>query len=519
MRLDTPRKRATAAALTGLLLILATPPVPLGFLAWIALVPLMISLEQVRNWRESVLMGIITGVIFYTGTIHWVGQNTGASLSAKIGSLLLAIPILSAWLGVVTLLYFALLRVFGRRGHVFAPILWSAHEMVWHYGELAAPWPLIALTQGSYLPILQLASVGGTTLITAWVVAINGLVAAGRERRSTGLIVILMIAITWAGGAARERLVRLESPDNSPATISLIQGNIEAAKKWELGPEYSLDVYVPITYDLARQKPDLIVWPETAAPVLVKRDRFWRSYFRALSDSIQVPLVTGARHYDVIERRREPFNACFLIRPRKQVEPGKRRFDIYSKVHLVPFGERVPFQRWFPSLGKLNLGQAEFRPGPGMVVWEISTAEGSFRAAPLICYEAIFPDLGRKAVEMGADVLLNLTNDGWYNGTSEISQHLLLSRIRAIETGRMLVRATNTGVSAIIGPSGFIFQKLPENTRGALTSEMIPPVRTTYINGGWIIQPGVLIAAAILYLYVLFRLIRDSTPTRRETKE
>lgn len=505
MKPDSTVQRLVAALFSGLLLSLAIPPLPFGFLAWFGFVPLLIALESTRKYGEAFRLGFLTGFVFYLGTIYWLAWNSGANLPLRIVSVIGAVTILSLCFGLMILAYRAVVAAFGRGAHLAFPFFLAAYEWLWHLGELAFPWPLTALTQGNYLPVLQLASVGGTPLIAAWVAAINGILVSGRNRRRTGVVVVLLVGLTFLFGSTRERYIfRLSA--TPLARVAVVQGNIDAEEKWERGPAYSLDVYFPLTRAVTADMPDLIVWPETAAPVLLQRAWRWRHSFQAFVDSLGVPLITGARHYEMEGDRRVPLNTCFLVRP------GARGvMDRYAKVHLVPFGERVPFQWLIPSLGRLNMGQAEFKAGEDLVVWSLPVGDRRLRFVPLICYESIFPGLGRRAVAKGADVLVNLTNDGWYDGTSEHIQHLILSRIRSIETGRCLVRATNTGISAIIGPSGRILRMLPDGVRGGLVAEVTSPVDTSFLRWGWLIPWILLVCALATLIAAVARLRRRRT--------
>lgn len=493
------RQHLAALFLSALLLALALPPLNLGFLAWFALVPMMLVMEKLPRVRDGYLAGFLFGLVYFGIAMHWIGFNSGTNLGVRIGSAAGGVLLLTSSFGFMTWGYAAVLRAFGRMGHFFAPILWIGFETLWHLGELAFPWPLVALTQAKYLPVLQLASVGGTTLITGVVVFANAMLVAGRNRRVASIIFFFLIGGTILFGQLRLRSVIIDIAGQTIGRVALVQGNIDAAKKWKLGADYSMDVYLPLTRSLKEEKPDLVVWPETAAPVYVQQDRHWRSQLQDEVDSLGFALVTGGRYADFTDDGRIPYNPAFLI------EPGDRgRFDRYSKVHLVPFGERVAFQRFIPALGKLNLGQAEFKPGEGTAVWTIHGERNTFTVAPLICYEAIFPDLGQHAVRGGADVLLNLTNDGWYDGSAELEQHLMLSRIRAVETGRSFVRATNTGISAMIDPAGHISRQLGNKLRGALVEELAPPVNTMFNRGGWILSYLGLGAALILVVFSAF---------------
>ena len=495
------RQHLAALFLSGLLLALALPPLNFGFLAWIALTPLMFVMEKLPRVRDGYLAGFLFGLVYFSIAMHWIAWNSGTVLGVRIGSAAGAVLLLTSSFGFMTWGYAALLKVFGRTGHLFAPVLWISFEMIWHLGELAFPWPLVALTQAKYLPVLQLASLGGSALMTGVVVLANAMLVAGRERRTASILFLVLIIGTVLFGQLRSRTLGIELAEKSIGRVALVQGNIDAAKKWKLGANYSMDVYLPLTRSLKQEQPDLVVWPETAAPVYVQQDHHWRRLLQEEVDSLGFALITGGRYADFFENGRVPYNPAFLIQP-----GGRGDFQRYSKVHLVPFGERVAFQWLIPALGKLNLGQAEFKPGEGTAVWTIEGKKNTFKVAPLICYEAIFPDLGQHAVRGGADVLLNLTNDGWYDGTAELEQHLQLSRIRAVETGRSLVRATNTGISAMIDPSGRITRHLGNKLRGALVEDLSPPVNTIFNRGGWLLSYLGLAAGVLMVIYSIFRL-------------
>lgn len=497
--MNTKAARILIALGTGAAMALTMPPLPTGFLAWFALIPFMIVLEQTKGYREAMLLGLVHGFAYFGGTVYWIAWNTGTIIPFRIISMLATVLLNAGTFAFFILLYRFFIVRWGRNAHFLAPFIWAGWEAAWHYGDLAFPWPLVALTQARYLPIAQLAAVGGTTVMTLWVVAVNAVLAAGRSRRGAGTVAAVMILSVWLGGSLR--LMRADQMAMQPpiARIALAQGNIEAAKKWELGPQYSLDAYLPLTREAAKSNPDLIVWPETAAPVYVQQSSRWRHFFQALVDSLDVPIATGGRYSEFSEKGRVPFNPAFLITP-----GASGMMERYVKVYLVPVGERVPYQRYFPKLGKLNLGQAEFKPGTDAAVWNIVNAAGdTVKVAPNICFESIFPQHLVRSIRKGAQVQLNMTNDGWYVNSTGPVQHLEHSKLSAIETGRTVVRATNTGISAIIAPSGRFLKKLPEFVRGSLVSDIPPAIDTPFDVWGWAIRPAMLYLDAFLLLLAI----------------
>lgn len=500
--MKTRKSRFLWVIASGALLALSMPPLPLGFLAWFVLIPLLLALESSDSWGEGYLLGLVFGSMFFLGTIHWIAWNTGTNLIFRVTSMLGSVALLASTFGLFTLLHRRLYISFGKPAHFLFPLVWVGWEALWHHTEFAFPWPLLALTQAKYLNVIQLAAVGGTATISLWVALINSVLTAGRSRKLTGIVVLIMILSVWFGGYYR--LLRLESilKNKTIARVALVQGNVEAAMKWKMGAQYSIDAYLSHTREIAKQNVDLIVWPETAMPVYVQQSTRWRRYFQALVDSLDVPLITGGRYTEFTSKGRKPYNPAFLIRP-----GGMGVMERYEKVDLVPFGERVPLQKLIPSLGKLNLGQAEFGVGKGAAVWKIE-GKDTFTVAPNICFESIFPHHLVESVKKGAQIQLNLTNDGWYIGTSGTRQHLMLSRISAVETGRAVVRATNTGISAIISPTGRFLKLLPEGVRGALAEDIPAPVDTPFDHWGYRIGDGILVLsllAGVLAMWVSWR--------------
>ncbi|MBD3166438.1 apolipoprotein N-acyltransferase, partial [bacterium] len=337
--LDRPSRRSAAALLSGILLSLALPPLPLGFLAWFGLVPLFAALEKADNRKEAFKLALLTALLFHLTGMYWIAFNTGAGWGARLGSSIGAIVILTFWVGGVGVLHKILLERWGQHGHLVAVLLWTAQEVLRARGELGFPWVFLSLTQSYYLPVMQLTAVGGTALVSAWTTLLNALLLQRFDRRIKVAVLVTLLALTYAGGYMRIALVRKTMEGPSPGRIGLAQGNIDAAVKWKKGAKYSIDIYETISRELVQQDVDLIVWPETATPVRLQQSRIWRPYMQALVDSLGVPVVTGASHHEWEDGERVRYNAAFMVRP-----DGHEQFDFYAKVHLVPFGERVPFQ-------------------------------------------------------------------------------------------------------------------------------------------------------------------------------
>jgi apolipoprotein N-acyltransferase len=229
--------------------------------------------------------------------------------------------------------------------------------------------------------------------------------------------------------------------------VAVVQGNIPQAVKWD--PAFQISTtqkYIRLSQQTATERPELVVWPETATPFHMHHNKVLTSMVRRGVKSAGTSFLIGSPFFIRRNDRVDYFNSAFLLAPDGDNSPR------YDKAHLVPFGEYVPLRRWLPFVGKLVAQVGDFVAGsPGQVLdWQ------NHRLAPLICYEAIFPELTRAAARNGADLLINLTNDAWYGRTSAPYQHLSLCVFRAVESRRSLIRAANTGISGFIDPTGRI---------------------------------------------------------------
>lgn len=238
---------------------------------------------------------------------------------------------------------------------------------------------------------------------------------------------------------------------------ALVQGDIPQKMKWNAGfLNETMQRYVKDSAEAAG-KSDLIVWPEAAVPFFLSRAPDWDDWLRRQMRSWKVPVLFGG--IKMAQDGRHALNGIYLAAPDRE----ERGFA--AKQHLVPFGEYVP--EWIPFLHTLVPNIGDFRPGTDSGVLH----DGKSRYGSLVCYEAIFPEQARARVRAGANVLVNVVNDAWYGRTPATWEHMQSARMRAVETGRYLLRAANTGVSAIIAPNGRITATIPWFTQGVLYGE------------------------------------------------
>lgn len=461
------------AALSGILTFLSFPKFGSGILAWVALIPLFYALRDAKP-VEGFRVGFLAGFIAQAGILYWivyvVVQYGGLPVYAGIAAMLL----LAAYLSLYTACFAMGVAYFRQRGiYLFlaAPLLWTALEFARSHLLTGFPWENLAYSQYLHSKIIQISDITGIYGITFAIVLINAVLfdlwpGTSRRRRLAWTIAAFVVlgAIYGYGhfriaeiGGALSKAPRL--------AVSLIQGNIDQNIKWD--PQYqkeTLKIYRSLS-SAAIPYPGrggLLVWPETAAPFYFQRPDLLQEEVIDIGRSSGVALLFGSPSYEDNGGRMDYMNSAYLLRPDGTV--GGR----YDKVHLVPYGEYVPLRKLFPFIGKIVAGVGDFRPGKG---FHPLTADG-FRLGVLICYEGIFPEGGRDYKREKADLLVNITNDAWFGRTSAPYQHLSMTVFRAVENRLYLVRAANTGISAIIDPLGTILARTGIFERTVLKGEV-----------------------------------------------
>jgi len=523
-----------ASLLSGFFLACAFPLPPVlvglegGSAAWFALVPLLLVLPHVSP-RQAAVLGWITGGIFHLIGLSWLLalRFTWGNLPLTILSWIGLVLYCSIYTAVFTFMYAALVRkqLFKRLAAriVFlflSPLLWCGLEYFRSILFTGFPWNLLGASQYQNPVLLQPASVGGVYAISFLIVLFNTALALtveriwhevrsgvrGRRLHVELMVGLLALAISWSMGVRSVRqLTETAMEDPRGLHIALVQPAIPQVQKW------SAEHAQKIKHALARQteivlmsQPDLIVWPETATPDMVRFDpASWELVTDAVAEGAF--LLVGTMDLDPVTRAL--YNAALLVGPDEKIH------EAYYKRHLVPFGEYVPLVRWFPWLDRFApLG---FSCTPGDMEQSLAplpTANGNVAASVLICFEDVFPYLARRDVRRGAQILVNLTNDGWFDGTSAPRQHLALSVVRAVENQVPLVRSANTGVSAFVDQAGRI-QEVPgyraEGQRGSRVRGVVimPPGRkpTLYTRfGDWLLAIPCAIGTVLLGVWIFF---------------
>ncbi len=454
---------------SGVLLFLYFPKFGQGIFAWFSLVPLLYALRGEPLLR-GVLSGIISGLVYNIGIIYWV-----ATVVTKYGCLpfylgVSAMLLLAVYLTIYVSLFSAGVIFFRERGIpeiISAPLLWTCLEYGKSYLLTGFPWENLSHSQYLNTSLIQIADITGVYGITFLVVFVNcvlyDLISVRIKKRKVLYEVVVgcvLLALVFCYGQLRVDSLKETLKGARSGKVALIQGNIDQSRKWD--PEYqrkTLDIYRGLSLETLQSEPGLIVWPETATPFFFQNASARSRNVLNIARMSKCYLLFGSPSFVKEEERVYFLNSAYLVSPAGNIV-GK-----YDKVHLVPYGEYVPLRFLFPFLEKLVVGVGDFRSGKG---YNPLFMDGE-KIGVLICFEGIFPEISRKYKRKGVSLLVNITNDAWFGTTSAPYQHISMTAFRAVENRIYIVRAANTGISAIIEPTGEIVSRTGLFERTALT--------------------------------------------------
>ena len=499
------------ALISGFLLTLSFPPFWTGFLAHLGLVPLLVAIDG-RDPRQAFLLGFVSGIAFNLGTLYWISWIT------LIGTFAAAF-VLAIYMGVFCLLSALILRTFGYKGVGVIPFVWTAIEYLMSFGDLGFPWTALGNTQTYYLRLIQFADITSVHGVSFWIVTVNvvifSLIANMYNKRRVILLlctVAALFVLPYIYGVVRIPDDVTEKEEGRGIRIAIVQPNIPPEVKWGLnGRDRSFEILGQMTIEAASQNPDLIIWPETATPCYIRSNGKYRNIVHFLSDSLGVPILTGAPDYE--PEKEESYNSAFLFQPDTKVLQG------YNKIKLVPVSETTPFRGLLPFMGRIrwgNLGGSEwdesnFERGQELTLF--SFAKGNF--STLICFESVFPDLVRDFVKRDASFLVNITNDAWFGKSSAPYQHAQISIFRAIENRIWIARCANAGVSLFIDPYGRKYKETLIFEPAMIVQNISPQKGETFFTEYGNVFSKTCVALSIMLVVYL---LADSLKRSRRTK-
>jgi apolipoprotein N-acyltransferase len=482
--------------LSGILLVAIQPPVSLSPVAFVALIPLLSSINK-DNLRFSCFSGYVTGIVSYLGLIYWViiAMNHYGGINIVLSALILVLFVLylSCFMGIFTLSCAWLEKRFSIPLYVSSPLVWVLTEYARGSTMYGFPWSFLAHSQYNFLSFIQVVSITGTYFISFLIVGVNAVFFCLWRKKKISLVYVTVIAVLFAATLIYGFISLAGRSETPQKKIAIIQGNIRQDVKWdEAFKIMTIKKYIQMTQQSGKDT-DLIVWPETAMPFIFDQEIYANKYVKALPADVNATILFGTISRNESGRYR---NSAYAI--------GKTgdTIGVYNKAHLVPFGEYTPLLAYLPFLEKLTAAGGDFVPGEGHR--PIKTDIGNIGV--LICYEGAFPYITIETARAGAQVLVNLTNDAWYDRTSAPFQHFAFYIFRAIETDRYVLRAANTGISAIIDPKGRVDAKTPIFTEEILKGRFaMKNTKTFYVRYG---DYFVLIAVLVLALAACTRMVR-----------
>lgn len=473
---------------------LSYPPSPLSFLAYIFFPPFLLVLEK-KSIKESFKLGYVWGFLSNLILLFWIAW---VSFPGMLGAVLILALYPALW----SLLFTFVKNKNRILAYICAPFFWLALEYIRGLSQIGFPWLDVGYTQSFYTNFIQFASFTGIYGVSLWVIVIN-FFFWGIYKNHNNLKIITVYAITllisFLLPVFYGNRVLSDKPNSASVKVALVQGNIDVDVKWD--PQflnYNFDVFCGLTEKLKGQPLDLIIWPETAAPCYLAYDSVYLNRVKETCDIVNVDILLGANHYKIIGPEQYVYyNNTFLFKPDMSIS------DSYSKIHLVPFGERLPFDEKVKILKDLHLGQADFSAGNEYTVFR--NQKGKF--AGLICFEMVFPDLVRQFVKRGSDFLVNITNDGWYGKTPAPYQHAYMSIYRAIENRIPVARCANTGISMFVDPFGRVLQKSELFTQEILVNEIPLRQKTTFYTkyGDWLSHLSLILSLLFISISILIK--------------
>lgn len=534
--------------LSAVLQIVIFPLPNLYWLSWFAVAPLIVAILRARapetlqldaetrllpaSLWQGFLLGYLCGILWFAGTCYWIfdTMHRYGGMSTPLAALVLLL--FCMYVGLYHGMFGLLLALVAgsapirstptrsnsaaaiasalQRALVAAPFLWVAVELA-RTRITAFPWELLGYAQTANFALTRITTLTGVYGLSFEIALVNSAFAAAflvpRARRKWLLVAAISAAIILQAG-------QWVTPPPAPADRSalLLQPNIPIQE----GGMWTKEFFVDTLRDLSEislrpaQKEgktyDLIVWPESPSPFYTN-DPLFRDAISALATQAHKWVVAGSIGINPAMHSAggtsEIFNSASLVAP-DGTWTGR-----YDKVHLVPFGEYLPFPRLFAFAGGLTKEVGEFQHGASHAPLDA----GGERLGMFICYESIFPDEVRQGPLQGAEVLVNISNDGWYGDSGAWNQHLQQTQMRAIENQRWLLSATNTGMTASIDPYGRIAASIPRKIREPLVAPYALNSSTTFYtrHGDWFAYLCAIISAGAIVMRFIFRAPLDQS--------
>ncbi len=470
--------------------------------AFIALIPLLALSERSSSLRLAFGLGLVAGFSFNFIELFWVTNSIAGFTSLPPVLVTIIMGLLALYMGLYVALFTGLWHFLRN-----LPTLKSSFGGVVSALTVAAAWILLEDLRSSFLGGFPWHPLGLTQIdnhlfnwLLPWggVRLLSGLIVLGNsglylsanalvKKRGRNAIIyaffligpLVGIALSTGTGVPSKRNtqpLKQTTEASTPTKIVVIQPNIPQKEKWLPGNrEKIIEKMITMTRQSLKEKPDLIIWPEAALPLLLEKETALCDQLQNLIEKEQTSLMLGGPRYLTMppkkqtnETQKRLYNSIFLFTPDSLRQ-------VYNKVKLVPYGEFTPLAEFFPFISKIVPG-LDYSPGDEIKNLTLN----QLKIAPSVCFEGVFSAFTARFFGAGANLLINLTNDAWFGDSPGPRQHLLNVRLRALENHCYIVRCANTGISAIINPQGEIEQQLPLNQEGLITAHVRPGKKATF---------------------------------------
>ncbi len=473
-------------ALAGTLLGLSRLPIHLGFLVFFAFIPLFYFFDQQLKKKEIFVSAAVFGSAYTLVCLHWIALVT---LPGYLGMFI----IFAVYFYIVFQLYYFIKQQNPKFGYPGFILVWISFEFVQNFGEFSFPWFNLGYSLTDYLPFIQPAEIGGLPLLSLLILLVNILLLELKGNFKRNIIILSAIIVLWSAfGVIRIKTINLIKTDFN---ASIVQVSIPQENKWEKSyRDSTFMLYEEFSHKAAKEKTDLIIWPESSTPVYLLRQMKYRKWILDLSEELDTGIFTGFPHYKYAEgsypNKFKFYNAATLIGKNRNIYPP------YYKNVLVPFGERMPFLKYLPFLWDVHLGQANWEYGEKLEYYNIN----GYKFSPLICFEIAFPALTTEMANNDIDFIVNLTNDAWFHRSAGTYQHAAMTKFRAIETRKQIYRAANTGYSIIVSPTGEFLKQTQLFEKITINNSLYIYENNSYFTKYFFWFPFVFVIGAVILL-------------------
>lgn len=455
--------RTLLVVLSAILLIFSFPGFNIWIFAWIAIVPLFFAIENQKPLK-AFLISYLTGFLFFLGTVYWL-------IHVTLPGMVIVAAYLALYFGFFGLIICGAVHRPRYAALFYIPAAWVALEWIRSHALTGFGWQLLGYSQSFNLPVIQIADISGVYGVSFLIVMFNAAIfmfIKNFKKKKDFYIPLAMSAILMCAvlGYGYYRLNNTFTGEK--LKVAIVQGNIPQDEKWDRRfVDSIMSKYEALTKEAVKEKVDLVIWPETSVPGFVENEKNLFDRVKNLVIEINTPLLLGAPRYEETKKCDLYFNSAYLFLKDGGIQ------DRYDKIHLVPFGEYLPFKDALNFLHRFSRRPiGDFTAGKEFTIFRFfarRSAKDKNRGfnllkrigfSTLICFEDIFPDLTREFVKKNSGFLVNITNDGWFGRTAAAYQHAQNSIFRAVENRINVIRAANIGLSCFIDQKGRITGKV-----------------------------------------------------------